>query len=241
MAQKLEIMENVNPQAQDLSSVTGAQAPQAAQAPGATASAHDAAEKQALKSLKIGDTLLVKARGVNGDKVELEFAEHISNPYNTGSSSSPLIGMLNKSDDRFNQSGGPRRAWVTGTKSDISELLGMDVSGLVLGEILSILKVNPEINGIKLKLQVNETIQPDAYQAENIEKTAKKRGANGEFITHKGMYIFANVTVIPSNEEVEHTFLEPDRKQVQGIMAVQSSAAVSAGVSAPSNPQGLAV
>lgn len=121
-------------QSQDVNTIANA-----AQAP--TASAPTAPVKNpAIEGLKTGETLLVKARGVKGDKVELEFAEHVKNPNNTGSSN-PLIGLLNKSDARFSAQGGPRRGWITGTKTDISALLGIEVSTLTLGQELPLIKL----------------------------------------------------------------------------------------------------
>ena len=201
---------------------------QAAEAPTAVAPTAPA-KNPAIEGLKPGETLLVKARGVKGDKVELEFAEHVKNPNNTGSSN-PLVGLLNKSDARFSAQGGPRRGWVTGTKTDISALLGIDVSTLTLGMELPFNKINPTINGMRLRLQVMETTIADAYQAENIDTQAKRRGKDGDYILHEGMYIFANVKVIPfTGEVVPHVFLDADRApEATGIKAIATQVAQTA-------------
>tara|TARA_R110002126_G_scaffold34603_2_gene106959 strand:- start:122 stop:808 length:687 start_codon:yes stop_codon:yes gene_type:complete len=177
------------------------------------------AKNPALDSLKPGETLLVKARGVKGDKVELEFAERVDNPNKKAGTSNPLVSLLNKSDARFDASG-PRRGWITGTKADIQEMLGLDVSTLALGQEIMINKVNPTLGGQRLRLQIAETTKATEYQAANIEKSAKRRGKDGAYITHGGMYIFANTYIIPSTDEVIHVWLESDEvAETTGIVA----------------------
>lgn len=161
--------------------------------------------EKTVKTLVKGETLLVSAKAVNGNKVQLEFAEVISNPYNRARANG-LVSMLNKSDDRFGSSA--RRAWITGEPSDISEFLGIDFSGLAYGQVKELNVLNPEIGGERLRVQITETTTPDAYQSDNIETTAKKAGADGDFIMHGGAHIFSNAEVVTG--EPEHKFLKPD-------------------------------
>ena len=168
-----------------------------------------AVKNPALDALQPGETLLVKARGVKGDKVELEFAERVDNPNKKAGTSNPLVSLLNQSDDRFSAAG-PRRGWITGTKADIQARLGLDVSALGLGQEIMINKVNPNLGGQRLRLQIVETTKATDYQAANIEKAAKRRGKDGDFITHNSMYIFANTYIIPSADEVTHVWLDAD-------------------------------
>ena len=46
-----------------------------------------------------------------------------------------------------------------------------------------------------LRVVINETVEPTAYQIDNIETAAKSKGKDGEFITHKGKYIFSNTSI----------------------------------------------
>jgi len=158
-----------------------------------------------VKTIVKGETLLIAVKGVNGGKVQLEFAEIISNPYNKARANN-LVSMLNKSDDRFGSSA--RRAWITGQPGDISELLGLDVSSIEYGASKELNVLNPEIGGERLRVQVTETITPDAYQEANLEKSAKKAGSEGDFILHEGDHIFSNSEVVTG--EPYHTFLKPD-------------------------------
>jgi hypothetical protein len=168
-----------------------------------------------LQGLQMGQTLLLQARKVNGGKIQLEFAEIVQSRSNAVN---PLA-LFNKSDDRFSQAGA-RRAWLTAEQKDASAYLGVDVSDNnadweVDGsgrEILSLNIINPTItiNGEKraLKVQVTETVTPSDWQAQNIDTSAKRRGKDGAFITHKGCYIFANTSVV--FDKAEHVFLEAD-------------------------------
>ncbi len=168
-----------------------------------------------LQGLQVGQTLLLQARKVSGGKIQLEFAEIVQSRSNTVN---PLA-LFNKSDDRFSQAGA-RRAWLTAEQKDASAYLGVDLSDNNGDwtvdnsgrEILELNILNPtiEINGEKhsLKVQVTETVTPTDWQAQNIDTAAKRRGKDGAFITHKGMYIFANTSVV--FDKANHVFLEAD-------------------------------
>ena len=168
-----------------------------------------------LQGLQMGQTLLLQARKVNGGKIQLEFAEIVQSRSNAVN---PLA-LFNKSDDRFSQAGA-RRAWLTAEQKDASAYLGIDLSDNNADwevddsgrEILVLNIINPSIqlNGEShsLKVQVNETVAPTDWQAANIDTAAKRRGKDGAFITHKGMYIFANTSVV--FDKASHVFLEAD-------------------------------
>ena len=168
-----------------------------------------------LQGLQVGQTLLVSARKVAGNKVQLEFAEIVQSRSNTVN---PLA-LFNKSDDRFSQAGA-RRAWLTAEPKDASVYLGIDVTETNAGwtvdamgrEILSLNIINPEatIEGqvFPLKVEVVETVTPTEWQAANLETSAKRRGKDGDYITHQGMYIFANTRI--AFNKANHVFLEPD-------------------------------
>ena len=167
-----------------------------------------------LQGLQAGQTLLLQARKVNGGKIQLEFAEIVKQQ---SAAANPLA-LFNKSDDRFSQ-GGARRAWLTAEAKDASTYLGIDLTDNAdwevdqMGrEILPLNIINPfaVIQGMSydLKVQVVETVTPTDWQASNIEVSAKRRGKDGDYITHKGMYIFANTSVVFN--KANHVFLEAD-------------------------------
>lgn len=176
-----------------------------------------------LETLTPGQTLLVQARKVNGGKLQLEFAEKLQQtdrPVNA-------ISMFNKSDDRFSAGNGARRAWLTVEPTDASTLLGVDLeageyttdaSGR---EIMPLNIANPTVNGQPLRVQIVETTEASEWDAANIETRAKRRGKDGDFITHKGMYIFTQSTVVLG--EPNNVFLEADAAQSNsGILAGQN-------------------
>ena len=175
-----------------------------------------------LDTLKPNETLLLQARKVANGKIQLEVAESIQvsdRPMN-------VLGMLNKSDDRFKSNA--RRTWVTAEPTDATELfsinfgadaewyMGTSKSGAQV-ELLDLNVLNPVINDMRCRILVTETIEPTEWQAENVERSAKRKGAEGEFITHDSNYIFSNTTLVLTNEDTKgmHTFLKPDSVAMQ--------------------------
>lgn len=160
-----------------------------------------------VETLMPGETLLVAAKAVSGGKIQLEFAEIIRNPY--AQSSNPLVAAFNASDSRF--SSRARRAWMSGEQSDIERLLGIQLGSIEQGASKELNILNPKVNGVELSVQISETTSPDDYQKENIESTAKRAGAEGDFIMSDGKHIFSNTTVVAG--EANHTFLAPDSSE----------------------------
>jgi|TARA_R110000822_G_scaffold60323_1_gene150383 hypothetical protein len=181
--------------------------------------------EQKLSALQTGETLLVQAlKTKNPNKVQLEFAEKVRDT--TGNAGS-LLGMLNKSDDRF--SSGARRAWLTAEINDVSELLNINVGddadwGLTPTgkDALPIGILNPMIHGMRARLQINETVVPTEYQADNIDTAAKRKGASGDFITFKGQHIFSNTDVVlmKGDDAPEHTVLKADSVSIKAATPV---------------------
>lgn len=179
-----------------------------------------------LSALKTGETLLVQAlKTKNPNKVQLEFAERVRSVEGSAGS---LLGMLNKSDDRF--SSGARRAWITSEIADVAELLdinvGDDADWTLTPEgkdVLPIGSLNPSINGMRMRLQINETVEPTEWQAENIDTAAKRKGADGEFIKHKGQFIFSNTNVVLMNgdDTPEHVVLTADAAPVAATVGAK--------------------
>jgi hypothetical protein len=183
-----------------------------------------------LQGLQVGQTLLVSARKVAGNKVQLEFAEIVKSQSNAVN---PLA-LFNQSDDRFSQ-GGARRAWLTAEPKDAGQYLGIDLTDInpnwtvdAMGrELISLNILNPMANiqgeEIPLKVEVIETVTPTDWQAANLDTSAKRRGKDGAFITHKGMYIFANTRI--AFHKANHVFLEAD-----ATAATTQSSGIPAGV-----------
>tara|TARA_R110002020_G_scaffold298482_2_gene514333 strand:- start:650 stop:1234 length:585 start_codon:yes stop_codon:yes gene_type:complete len=172
-----------------------------------------------LDTLNLKDTLLVSARKISNGKLSLEFAEIIK----SGDRAVSALTLLNASDARF--SGKPRRAWVTAEPVDAAKLFninfGDDGDWIMTerGEVMELNILNPTYNGDRFRLQINETTQGTQYQLDNIESAAKRRGKDGEFITHEGNYVFSNTEVVMANDNdvVSHTYLESDAQSIAQV------------------------
>ena len=166
-----------------------------------------------LEALKPGQTLLINARKVANDKLHLEFAEIIK----SGTQIVSVLALLNKSDDRF--SSNARRAWVTAEPSDATEYFGVDFGPTAgwyaseRGEMLDLDILNPTMDGIRCRVIIDETTEATDWQQDNVAVAAKRKGKDGEYITHQGAYIFSNTLVTLTDEENTddmHNFLTPD-------------------------------
>jgi hypothetical protein len=169
-----------------------------------------------LDSLQKGQTLLVDARKVAGGKIQLGFAEIIK----VNDRGENVLSILNKSDDRF--SSNARRSWSTAEPSDAEEVFGLNFGADAgwyaseKGEMLELNVLNPKINGTRLRVIVDETTEPTEWQADNLERSAKRKGKNGAFITNNGDYIFSNTEVILTDKDTDtmHVFLAPDNTTI---------------------------
>ena len=152
-----------------------------------------------IENLEVGECLLVSAKMVNGGKVSFGFAEKISNPNVRPQS---ILSALNASDDRFQQTGKARRAWIPGEAKDASALFGVDLSALKnVGDEIVINKLLPGYH-----IQITETTEGSPYQVANPDTQAKRAGNDGEFILSKeGKYIYTNATVVAG--DASHSFL----------------------------------
>jgi hypothetical protein len=170
-----------------------------------------------LQGLQMGQTLLVSARKVAGQKVQLEYAEVLEKESTPAIN---LVALFNASDSRFTVGSKARRAWITVQPADAGKLLGIDLSDNnadwyenQLGqEMLDLNILNPVATfgdvSTRLRVQIVETVSPTEYQKANISNEAKRKGKDGAFITHKGFYIFTNATVVIDTPK--HVFLESD-------------------------------
>lgn len=174
-------------------------------------------------NLNPGQTILVSAKGVEGGKVTLEFAQLVKSPFvATG-----LTSLLNASDDRFAKQK-PRFVWETGEKADIQKLFGVDVSELEVGQVMKINKLDPTIEGQKLNIEINESIKPTEWQAANIDVAAKRAGKDGDFIMKDDQHIFVNARIVMG--EPKHViFTGTTRQAVLTAMDAESIAAALSG------------
>lgn len=166
-----------------------------------------------IENLAKGDLLLIKARKVKGEKVELEFAQHVQTSEGRQTS---ILGLLNASDERFNQTGGPTHCWMSGVPADIQKAFNIDLSSLQNeGDILELGILNPTVVGIneKLNIRIVETVKPTKYQSENIETTAKRAGKDGDYIvTKNGEFIYRNAEIVPG--EPKHLIFQDTVRNV---------------------------
>lgn len=170
-----------------------------------------------LNTLKYGEVLLISARKVKGDKIQLEFGEvmqKLDGPVNA-------VSKFNRSDARFGNKA--RRAWVSGVAADITEDLGIDFSdrndGWELtsnGETLELNVLNPIVDGERCRIIITETTKGDDYQIANREKTAKRKGKEGEYILFNGENIYSKTSITFTNDNTDemHTLLEADVENV---------------------------
>ena len=175
-----------------------------------------------LESLQTGQSLLVQAVATTTDKVQLEIAEKLEQ---SGGGGNNLLSMFNKSDSRFDRK--PRRAWMTVEAADAEQLLGLEEGTLTSDEgwvettvgrgttkyVRPLNILNPHVGVDRLVVQITESTQPTEWQAANMETAAKRRGADGEYITHNGQYIFSNEDIVLEKQR-NHVFLEADAVSV---------------------------
>jgi hypothetical protein len=150
--------------------------------------------------------VLESAKGVKGGKVQLCFSQVVE----TGKAPSSILGLLNASDERFNQSKA-RKAWLTAQPADVMNVFGLDLN-LAEGEELEINMVDPRMAGDTraLNIQITETTEGSDYDVANFEVRAKRAGKDGDFITKDGKYIYVRTTVVAG--EAKHTLIsETDR------------------------------
>lgn len=158
-----------------------------------------------IENLKQGECAILSARKVKGGKVQLMFAEKIKNPNLKPTS---ILGILNKSDERFTVEGKPRYAWHSGEVNDIKAALGIDCSTLVNeGDTMEVNQIAPQLDGQDLHIQITETTKGDDYDYANLDTRAKRAGKDGDFIlSSKGEYIFVKSDVVQG--EASHVFLQ---------------------------------
>jgi hypothetical protein len=144
-----------------------------------------------------------------------------------------VLAYLNRGDERFSK-GSERRAWFPITLQTLEEEFHLpivmieSIKALEIGQKFGLNLSNPKINGLKLRVQVNETIYPDTWQRQNAMKAAKQImidesvaksriktsydlalhiGKNGYFMDNGGNFIFQRSSVTVDGQ-VNHTFVD---------------------------------
>lgn len=171
--------------------------------------------EKALQELKEGKTMAVRMKHVANGKVQIEFAQKFNSPNPVKSA----LGLLNKSDDRFNFSSGARRAWETGQPEDIKALFGFEIPEGK--DSVEILKTLPEVNGNEFSLQIIEVTESQ-YRERNSARTnpdaeeyiinkLKRAGSDGHFFyTETGERVISEpmLVVAPKGVAIENTYLK---------------------------------
>lgn len=165
-----------------------------------------------LESLQHGQTLLTQFRKVSNGFIEVELAE-------VKDARGPSAAFIfNKSDSRFSRNSA-RRAWQNGQPSDLEEALNVnlgDDAGWEINdngdEVLKVNILNPRLTfegkQYPMRVQIVETIEPNDWQAANVETAAKRKGKDGDFVMHKGNFIFSNSTIVFTKPQ--DVYLEAD-------------------------------
>lgn len=159
--------------------------------------------------------VLESAKGVKGGKVQLTFSQIVKTP----TTSSNVLGILNASDDRFNQQK-PRYAWLSAQPEDIKKQFGLDLQ-LAEGEEIQLDMVDPRLAlnpDAPLNILIVETTEGSAYDVANFETRAKRAGKDGDFIMHEGKYIYVNTIVVdrPVSENDHKIFKNTTRVSASG-------------------------
>lgn len=138
--------------------------------------------------------ILESAKGVKNGKVQLCFSQVIE----TAKSGTNVLGLLNASDERFNQSK-PRYAWMTAEIADVKAQFGIDLGNMAQGDVVEIGAVDPRLTtypDTSLNIQIVETTEGSEYDVQNFETRAKRAGKDGDFIMKDGLYIYVNTSVV---------------------------------------------
>ena len=196
-----------------------------------------------LTALKTGQTLLTKVIKTSTNKIQVEFAERITNPNASGSSLgagfSNALGALNFGDDRFAQIGGTRYHWASVEPEALEIMLNVEGLDLVGGEYtfetdaqgrqkevmyLNILNpmvvVDPSTGDTtpkRFRICIVETTEGTDYDVEN--NRYKTRGKGGDPVLHNGNYIYNRNMILFAEDlsddvKVPHVFLSADTVSV---------------------------
>lgn len=165
-----------------------------------------------VESLTPGETCLTHVKRIKGDKFSFQIVELIESTMN------PLA-LLNASDERFKQSK-VRPAWINGTAKDAIKQFGLKITEDELNKLpiatgtsdsaledgktkINLAVKNPKVSGLRLRVQIEEQVGKPQYEGQ----TAKRAGAEGDWLTHNGELIYSTTRVVatePQHVKVPH-------------------------------------
>jgi hypothetical protein len=169
-----------------------------------------------VENLQEGETIVVSARKVSGGKIQVMIGEIVRNP-NLGESRPNVLGILNASDERFEeQKQKPRYAFVTVEADSFLEATGIDLLKAIDENQGVIGVINPELSlgdgiSVRMRLEVRENLSgnysPESWEMKNSRKAAKQiKTKQGQvYFTKDGQLIFTDVTVQVEGK-VNHIF-----------------------------------
>jgi hypothetical protein len=168
---------------------------------------------QLVDGLTSNETAITHIKKINGGKYSLQLVERMEADAN------PLA-LLNKSDERFGQSR-VRPAWINGEAQDIVKQFNLKpeimdqlnklsiATGIPDAKLengvtkLNLGIKNPSIQGMKLRVQIEEQVGVPQYDGQ----TAKRAGADGDFLTFNNELIYSTTKVVgttPNHVKVVH-------------------------------------
>lgn len=195
----------------------------------------EAAEK-ALSELKKGQLLAVQMKHVSNGKIQVEFAERIDAPNATNN----LLGLFNKSDERFSNRG-PRRMWLTTQPQDLKELLGLELAADT--PHADILTVVTDIKGFKPALQITEVIESQLSESQQMSKNydVKRAGKDGNFFyceaTGERVFQYIDLVGLAPGQEVNHSYIKGAFKPATNVISSAINSAQSAMTGAADGPR----
>ena len=168
-------------------------------------------------------TVITKVKATSNDSFQIEIIDEL-----VRENQSPL-GLLNKGDERFNSKPQQVRAYVKVTPESMKEHFGIEEQNLIdlaIGEDLELDIEQPQMAGMLMRVQVEETIIPSDWQRANLMTGMKRLKVNentlksktmkksdklvldefGYFVDDLGNPIFRNTTVVFG--EPKHIFIQ---------------------------------
>lgn len=174
------------------------------------------AAKEFLKNLPKGQVGIVRARHVNGDKIQIEFAQKLDSP----TTNRNAVSIFNASDARFSQNG-PRRAWVSATAIDAMRIANISITDEESHK--EILKPMGSFNGNSFSLQITEKLESELNenQKNNLNNYLKRAGKEGSFFHAENGERVAQIidlVIVEPGKSVNHTYISGDYKSTANVV-----------------------
>lgn len=160
-------------------------------------------------NFEAGQSHLIGFQNINSEtKVQMIIGERIELP----NRSDDVLAEMNASDDRFSKRG-VRYHWLTSELEDIKRVFGDEyytnaVDAKANETLVAYHVENPTMSGKPLRIQIIESNQPrNQWDIDNLERSAKRAGAEGEYLLANGMPIFSRTKVVKSDTDPVHELL----------------------------------